>query len=145
MDTESVLNLKRGRVTEDVPELRQDVVRIYICSTFTGQFAAALHCKLFASLELDISDMAVERTYLYKNVYPKLHQYCLERYALKFEVNLQLLYHFSTVFQKIFYLQAVDLRMNVGPIEADDHETMLLCFNEIRKCQETSVGPNFVV
>ena len=41
--------------------------------------------------------------------------------------------------------QVVDMRWGVPEQAADNHSTTDLCIQEIKKCQEVSVGPNFVV
>ena len=59
-----------------------------------------------------------------ERVYPKLRAYC----------------------QGVGYeFQVVDMRWGVRDEATDDHMTSDLCLREIRKCQQVSVGPNFVV
>ena len=41
--------------------------------------------------------------------------------------------------------QVVDMRWGVPEQASNNHSTSDLCIHEIRKCQEVSVGPNFVV
>ena len=41
--------------------------------------------------------------------------------------------------------QIVDMRWGVPEQASDNHSTTDLCIQEIKKCQEVSVGPNFVV
>ena len=39
----------------------------------------------------------------------------------------------------------MDMRWGVPEQASDNHSTTELCLQEILKCQEVSVGPNFVV
>ncbi|RWS26802.1 NACHT and WD repeat domain-containing protein 2-like protein, partial [Leptotrombidium deliense] len=89
----------------DLPVVNSKVVRIFTSSTFT--------------------DMSMERNYLMQNVYPKLKDYCKEKFGLEFQV--------------------VDMRWGVRDEATDDHSTTELCLKEIKNCQKLSVGPNFVV
>ncbi|RNA01612.1 NACHT and WD repeat domain-containing 2-like, partial [Brachionus plicatilis] len=66
----------------------------------------------------------IERDYLIKNVYPKLRQYCQKSYGLDF-----LIY---------------DMRWGISNEITTSHMTTTVCLNEIKNCQNTSVGPNFV-
>ena len=43
------------------------------------------------------------------------------------------------------YVQVVDMRWGVPEQASDNHSTTELCIQEIKKCQQVSVGPNFVV
>ena len=51
----------------NLPRLKPPLVRIYTSSTFT--------------------DMTLEKHVLVNDVYPKLKEYCRERYGLEFQVN----------------------------------------------------------
>ena len=51
----------------DLPEVLRPLVRIYTSSTFT--------------------DMTLEKNVLITEVYPKLKEYCRERYGLEFQVS----------------------------------------------------------
>ena len=51
----------------DLPEVLRPLVRIYTSSTFT--------------------DMPLEKNVLITEVYPKLKEYCRERYGLEFQVS----------------------------------------------------------
>ncbi len=55
----------RGHL-ENLPRWRQPLVRIYLSSTFT--------------------DMTMEKTALVGEVYPKLKEYCREKYGIEFQV-----------------------------------------------------------
>lgn len=70
------------------------------------------------------SDMAAERNRLQEEVFPKLREYCQQR---------------GTRFQ------AIDLRWGVGQEAALDQQTMNICLRELRRCQELSPRPNFIV
>ncbi|MEO8497887.1 MAG: AAA family ATPase, partial [Planctomycetota bacterium] len=70
------------------------------------------------------SDLKHERNALQREVFPKLEQLCL---------------------QQGFQFQAIDLRWGV-PTEAGlDHRTMRICFEELRRSQEVSPEPNFLI
>ena len=70
------------------------------------------------------SDLKHERNALHAKVWPELERYCQQRR---------------------FTFQAIDLRWGV-PAEAGlDHRTMRICFEELRRSQETSPEPNFLI
>ncbi len=70
------------------------------------------------------SDLKHERNALQAQVWRKLERYCQQRG---------------------FTFQAIDLRWGV-PAEAGlDHRTMRICFEELRRSQETSPEPNFMI
>lgn len=70
------------------------------------------------------SDLKNERDALQKDVFLKLEQLCAARQ---------------------FQFQAVDLRWGVPSEAALDHRTMRICFEELRRCQEVSPRPNFLI
>jgi len=70
------------------------------------------------------TDLKHERDALQQKVFPELEQLCASRR---------------------FQFQAIDLRWGV-PTEASlDHRTMRICFEELRRAQEISPQPNFLV
>src|SRR5207244_11599299 len=70
------------------------------------------------------TDLQGERYALQRNTFPRLEQLCALRG---------------------FQFQAIDLRWGV-PTEASlDHRTMRICFEELRRAQEISPQPNFLV
>jgi len=70
------------------------------------------------------SDLKHERNALHAKVWPELERYCQQRG---------------------FTFQAIDLRWGV-PAEAGlDHRTMRICFEELRRSQDTSPEPNFLI
>src|SRR3989304_4519744 len=70
------------------------------------------------------TDLKHERDALQRDVFPKLEQLCASRQ---------------------FQFQAIDLRWGV-PTEASlDHRTMQICFEELRRSQEISPQPNFLI
>jgi hypothetical protein len=70
------------------------------------------------------TDLKHERDALQREVFPKLEQLCASRQ---------------------FQFQAIDLRWGV-PTEASlDHRTMRICFEELRRSQEISPQPNFLI
>ncbi|MFO1042373.1 MAG: tetratricopeptide repeat protein [Planctomycetaceae bacterium] len=78
--------------------------------------------RLFVSSTF--SDLKHERNALQRKVFPELEQICSS---------------------KGFQFQAIDLRWGV-PTEAGlDHRTMRICFEELRRSQEVSPLPNFLI
>ncbi|MBI4662240.1 MAG: DUF4062 domain-containing protein [Verrucomicrobia bacterium] len=70
------------------------------------------------------TDLKHERDALQRDVFPKLEPLCASRQ---------------------FQFQAIDLRWGV-PTEASlDHRTMRICFEELRRSQEISPQPNFLI
>ena len=52
---------------ENLPPFVQPLIRIYLSGTFT--------------------DMSLEKTQIYNEVYPKLKEFCREKYGLEFQVS----------------------------------------------------------
>ena len=71
------------------------------------------------------TDTLVERNMLMEKIYPRLKTYCKEFHNLEFQV--------------------VDMRWGVRDESTDEHKTVDLCMTEIDRCQQLSLGPNFVV
>ena len=42
------------------------------------------------------------------------------------------------------HLQIIDMRWGVRDEATDDHSTTKICLEEIKNCQDMSVGPNFI-
>ncbi|XP_067950394.1 NACHT and WD repeat domain-containing protein 2-like [Watersipora subatra] len=78
--------------------------------------------KIF--LSSTFTDMYVERNYLFTEVYPRLQRFCQNEYSLEFQV--------------------VDMRWGVRDEARQDHSGPKTCMDELRSCQELSLGPNFV-
>ena len=70
------------------------------------------------------SDMKLERNALQEQVFPKLEELCLKNG---------------------FQFQSIDLRWGVSTEAGLDHRTMRICFDELRRAQEISPEPNFLV
>lgn len=70
------------------------------------------------------SDMRHERNALQEQVYPKLEHLCL---------------------RNGFQFQAIDLRWGVSSEAGLDHRTMRICLDELRRAQEISPLPNFLI
>lgn len=70
------------------------------------------------------SDLKQERDALQQNVFPALEQLCL---------------------RSGFQFQAIDLRWGVSGESGLDHRTMRICFDELRRAQEISPQPNFLI
>jgi DNA polymerase III delta prime subunit len=69
-------------------------------------------------------DLVAERNALQEDAFPELRKYCQERGAR---------------------FQAIDLRWGVGQEAAVDQQTMNICLRELKRCQELSPRPNFIV
>ncbi|CAF1120923.1 unnamed protein product [Rotaria magnacalcarata] len=98
------MDVLRGRCQE-LPEVRSKVVRVFVSSTF--------------------SDTLSERDSLIDTVFPKLKDYCREKYGLEFQYS--------------------DMRWGIQNESADNHGEVEICLNEIKLCQKYSVATNFVV
>jgi len=70
------------------------------------------------------SDLVAERNALQEHVFPRLRDYCHQRGAR---------------------FQAIDLRWGVSEEAALDQQTMIICLEELKRCQEISPRPNFIV
>lgn len=70
------------------------------------------------------SDMKYERDTLQEHVFPKLEEMCRK---------------------KGFQFQAIDLRWGVSTEAGLDHRAMQICFEELRRAQEISPEPNFLI
>ncbi len=103
MDDSTIDRIFAGRCS-CLPKIKHPLVRVYTSSTFT--------------------DMTLEKNVLVTEVYPRLKEYCRERYGLEFQV--------------------VDMRWGVRDEATDDHMTTAFCLDEIRSCRESSIGPSFV-
>ena len=70
------------------------------------------------------SDQSLERNALQERVFPKIRDLCEKERC-----------HF----------QAIDLRWGVSSEASRDQKTMRLCLEEIKRCQEVSPRPNFLI
>jgi len=70
------------------------------------------------------SDLKAERNALQENTFKRLRKYCQERGAR---------------------FQAIDLRWGVSQEAALDQQAMRICFEELKRCQELSPKPNFII
>ena len=87
-----------------------------------NQMNATRVFRLFISSTF--SDFIVEREALRQNVFPRLEQYCAERGA---------------------QFQAIDLRWGITEQAQREHNTLRICLEEVRRCQQLSPRPNFAV
>lgn len=78
--------------------------------------------RLFVSSTF--SDMKLERDALQRKVFPELEQFCL--------LNR-------------FQFQAIDLRWGISTEAGLDHRTMRICLEELKRSQEVSPEPNFLI
>jgi len=70
------------------------------------------------------SDLEEERNALQENVFPELRKLCM---------------------QHGFRFQAIDLRWGVSKEASLSQETMRICLQEIKRCQEITPKPNFII
>jgi WD40 repeat protein len=70
------------------------------------------------------ADLKAERNALQERVFPKLRELC-QQHGARF--------------------QAIDLRWGVSAEAALDQQTMLICLEELRRCQQVTPRPNFIV
>jgi Domain of unknown function (DUF4062) len=70
------------------------------------------------------SDFTAEREALQKRVFPELERFCSERSA---------------------GFQAIDLRWGITEQAQQEHDTLRICLEEVRRCQALSPRPNFAV
>jgi hypothetical protein len=70
------------------------------------------------------SDFTAEREALQKRVFPELEKFCAERGAR---------------------FQAIDLRWGITEEAQQEHDTLRICLEEVRRCQALSPRPNFAV
>jgi WD40 repeat protein len=84
--------------------------------------ATGLIFRLFISSTF--SDFTAERESLQNEVFPQLADYC-QKHAATF--------------------QAVDLRWGITEEAQREHDTMRICLEEVRRCQQLSPRPNFAV
>ena len=77
------LDLLRGRAQE-LPDVRSKIVRVFVSSTFTGNYV--LLFRKICSSHCFLSDTLAERDSLIENIFPKLKDYCREKYGLEFQV-----------------------------------------------------------
>ena len=76
------------------------------------------------NLSVFVTDMRAERNMLARMVYPELRGLC---------ANLELDF------------QVIDLRWGLTAETENDHSGTKVCLQEIKNCQDVSLGPNFVV
>lgn len=70
------------------------------------------------------ADLKEERNALHRTVFPALKALC-ENHGARF--------------------QAIDLRWGIRDEAALDHQTMRICLDEVRRCQEVTPKPNFLI
>ncbi len=73
-------------------------------------------------LSSTFSDTHTERDYLIANIYPKLKAYCKTAHNLDFQV--------------------LDMRWGINNEVSNTHMATTICLNEIKICQQSSLGPN---
>ncbi|UJR24207.1 hypothetical protein I4U23_027173 [Adineta vaga] len=98
------IDILRGHCDE-ISDVRSKVVRVFLSSTF--------------------SDTLIERDSLIDIVFPKLKDYCREKYRLEF--------------------QYVDMRWGIQTESSNNHSEVQICLREIELCKKYSIATNFVV
>lgn len=81
------VDLLRGRCQE-LPEVRSKVVRVFISSTFSGEYLYKPYSLEFRFPLL--IDTLIERDSLIETVFPQLKDYCRKKYGLEFQVREKL-------------------------------------------------------
>jgi hypothetical protein len=76
-------------------------------------------------LSSTFSDTHAERDYLIAYIYPKLKQYCKSEHNIDFQI--------------------LDMRWGINHELTNSHMATTICLNEIKLCQNFSLGPNFIV
>ena len=110
--------------------VKHPIIRVYLSSTYT--------------------DMTMEKSILVTEVYPKVKEYCRERYGAEFQVgfsdpHLQFVNkdewmnyisdynaNFISSFDFQFFGQVIDMRWGVRDEATDDHQTMTICRDEVK-------------
>jgi hypothetical protein len=85
-------------------------------------FSQSRTFRLFVSSTF--SDLKAERDALQREVFPRLRELCLQ-HGCRF--------------------QAIDLRWGVSEEASFDQQTMNICLKELRRCQEVTPRPNFII
>ena len=78
--------------------------------------------RLFVSSTF--TDFMEERDILNRQVFPKIEAYCKSRG---------------------YTFQAVDLRFGVSKSAVEAQDTMAICLEEVKRCQDTHNYPNFMI
>lgn len=112
----------------NLPPQDPSMVRVYLASDPSGLYHT-LYVTLISHITtyfiICVSDMKVERDELMSKAVPEIQDFC-STFGLTF--------------------QLVDLNWNTPPTDYQSAVTSLLIRQEqIAKCQELSVGPNFIV
>lgn len=123
------LHLKLPRFRNE--KLAQQVAVLERPATMPRARAAETECALPLSMRIfrlfissTFSDFVDEREALQRQVFPQLEAYCQARGAT---------------------FQAVDLRWGITEEAQRQHDTMRICLEEVRRCQQLSPRPNFAV
>ena len=82
---------------------------------FEGSFVglkASVHPRVRVYLSSTYTDMSLEKSLLSLEVFPKVKEYCRERYGIEFQV--------------------IDMRWGQRDESTDDHQTATICMEEVR-------------
>ena len=85
MKSSYYLDTLRGR-SQELPAVRSKVVRVFVSSTFTGRVQRFSLSITRGKSNSDL-DTLTERDSLIENIFPKLKDYCREKYGLEFQVS----------------------------------------------------------
>jgi len=91
-------------------------------ATETGTVRESITFRVFVSSTFQ--DFVLERNALQREVWPKLQKLCM-RHGARF--------------------QAIDLRWGISEQASREQQIMQICSEEIRRCQEVTPRPNFIV
>ena len=91
-------------------------------ATETGAVREAITFRVFVSSTF--RDFVAERNALQERVWPKLQSLC-QRHGARF--------------------QAIDLRWGISERASREQQIMQICLEEIRRCQQVTPRPNFIV
>ena len=97
---------------------------------------------IFLLPSFKISDTHEERDYLIANIYPKLKDYCKLNYGVDFQVGFLVTLIKSINCLKLFK-KIIDMRWGVPHEASNNHMTTSLSLDEVKNCQNLSLGPNF--
>ena len=81
---------------------------------FEGEFYGLVpdvHPRVRIYLSSTYTDMTLEKAVLTTDIYPKIKEYCRERYGIEFQV--------------------IDMRWGQRDESTDDHQTLAICLEEV--------------
>lgn len=85
MKSSYYLELLQGR-SQELPDVRSKVVRVFVSSTFTGHYHSLRIESTLSIGNASFLDTLAERDSLIENIFPKLKDYSRQNYGLEFQV-----------------------------------------------------------